>query len=74
MFLLKKTDYNAKITETEGKITIVSGLATNAALTAVENKILNISNLVKKQIMVQKLLKSKRNFMINIFQLRSLIL
>ena len=74
MFLLKKTDYNAKITEIEGKITIVSGLATNAALTAVENKILNISNLVKKQIMVQKLLKSKRNFMINIFQLRSLIL
>ena len=74
MFLLKKTDYNVKITEIEGKITIVSGLATNAALTAVENKILNISNLVKKQIMVQKLLKSKRNFMINIFQLRSLIL
>ena len=74
MFLLKKTDYNAKITEIEGKITIVSGLATNAALTAVENKILNISNLVKKQIMVQKLLKSKRHFMINIFQLRSLIL
>ena len=74
MFLLKKTDYNAKITEIEGKIPIVSGLATNAALTAVENKILNISNLVKKQIMVQKLLKSKRNFMINIFQLRSLIL
>ena len=74
MFLLKKTDYNAKITEIEGKITIVNGLATNAALTAVENKILNISNLVKKQIMVQKLLKSKRNFMINIFQLRSLIL
>ena len=78
MFLLKKTDYNAKITEIEGKIPIVSGLATNAALTAVENKILNISSLVKKQIMAQKLLKSKRNLlimiMINIFQLQSLIL
>ena len=37
--LLKKTDYNAKITEIERKIPSISGLATNVALTAVENKI-----------------------------------
>ena len=35
--LLKKTDYNAKISEIERKISSISGLATNSALTAVEN-------------------------------------
>ena len=44
--LLEKTDCNAKITEIQGKIP--SGLAKNAALTAVENKIPNISSLGKK--------------------------
>ena len=48
-----ETDYNAKITEIESKIPSVSGLATNSALNAVENKIPDIS-LVKKQIMIQK--------------------
>ena len=46
--LLKKTDYNAKIIEIEGKIPSIFGLATTAALTAVENKIPNFNNLVKK--------------------------
>ena len=48
MVLLKKTDYNTKITEIKGKIPSISGLATNAALTAVENKIPNFNSLVKK--------------------------
>ena len=43
-----KTDYNAKITEIEGKIPGISSLATNAALTTVKNKIPNNSSLVKK--------------------------
>ena len=47
MVLLKKTDYNTKITEIKGKIPGISGLATNAALTAVENKIPNINSLVQ---------------------------
>ena len=47
--LVKKTNYNAKITEIEGKIPSISGLATNAALTTVEYKIPNISSLVKKK-------------------------
>ena len=35
--LVKKLDYNANVTEIENKIPTISGLATNAALTAVEN-------------------------------------
>ena len=46
--LVKKTDYNIKITEIEGKIPDISGLATKTALTAVENKIPSITGLVKK--------------------------
>ena len=53
--LLRKTDYNAKIIEIEGKIPSITGLATTAALTAVENKTPDVNNLVKeKQIMTQK--------------------
>ena len=36
---LKETDFNAKVTEIEGKIPSITGLATNSALTVVENKI-----------------------------------
>ena len=80
--LLKKTDYNAAVTETEGKIPSNSELATNTALSAIksdlENKIPNISSLVnKKQIITQKLLKLKINlqiiFITNILLLQSLI-
>ena len=46
--VVKKTDYNTKITEIEDKIPDISGLATKAALTTVENKIPSISGLVKK--------------------------
>ena len=46
--LIKKTDINAKVTEIEGKIPSISGLATNTALTAVENKIPDVNSLVKK--------------------------
>ena len=47
---LKKTDFDAKITEIEGKIPSITGLATNSALTAVENKIPDVSSLVKNRI------------------------
>ena len=55
-------------------MTIISGLATTSALTAVENKILNFSNLVKKQIITQKLLKFKRDLLIMIMINRLLLL
>ena len=50
---VKKADYNAKLIEIETKIPSISGSATTSASTSVENKIPNISNLVKKQIMMQ---------------------
>ena len=46
--LVKKTDFNTKVTEVEGKILSITGLATNSVLTAVENKIPDVNGLVKK--------------------------
>ena len=46
--MVKKADFNAKDTEIENKIPSISGLATNSALAAVENKIPDVSSLVKK--------------------------
>ena len=46
--MLKKKDYNTKITVRKGKIQSVSGLGTNVALTAVENKIPYVNNFIKK--------------------------
>ena len=46
--VVKKTDYNTKITEIENKIPDTSNLATKTLLTTVENKISGIGNLVKK--------------------------
>ena len=73
---LLKPNYNNKITEVE-KTPSISGLATNEALNAVENKIPNISSIVKKQIITQKLLELKTNSLIiimtNMLLLQSLI-
>ena len=44
----KKTDLNAKIPLIDCKIPSISGLTTNSALTALENKIPNVNNLVTK--------------------------
>ena len=73
--LVKKSDYNSKVTETENKTSTISGLAKNAALTTVENKIPNKDSLVKKQIITKKILKLKKNLrimiMINILLLQN---
>ena len=45
---VKKTDFNSKITEVQDKIPSITALATNSALTTVENKIPGNSSLVKK--------------------------
>ena len=47
--MVKKTNFNTKVTEIEGKILSISGLATNSELTAVENKIPDVRSLVKKK-------------------------
>ena len=46
--MLKKTDFNTKVTEIDDKIPDISSLATKSALTVVENKIPDVSSLVKK--------------------------
>ena len=46
--IVKKTDYDAKITEIESKIRSITGLVTTATLTIVENKIPDVINFVKK--------------------------
>ena len=46
--LVKKADYNSKITEIEGTILDVISLAIKTGLTTVENKIPDFSSLVKK--------------------------
>ena len=46
---LFKTENRKQKTEIENKIPSISGLATNSALIAVENKIRNVSSLVKKK-------------------------
>ena len=51
---VKQADYDCKINETKGQISNINGLATTATLNNVKNKIPNISDLVKKQIMMQK--------------------
>ena len=46
--VVKKVDYNTKITDLENKIPNISHLATKTALTSVENKIPDITNLATK--------------------------
>ena len=47
-YLVKKSDYNTKVLEIEGKIPNISSLVTTSTLTAVENKNPSVNNLVKK--------------------------
>ena len=55
--MIKKTDFNTKVTEIKGKITDISSLAKKSTLTVVENEIPDVSSLVKKQVLKPKLLK-----------------
>ena len=44
--VIKKTDYDTKIAEIEGKIPDISNLATKTSLTSVENKISDTNSFV----------------------------
>ena len=46
--LVKKTEFNTKVTEIKGKMPNITGLATNSELSAVENKIPDVSSVVEK--------------------------
>ena len=63
-YFATKTTLNAKINEVKGEIPNITYLATTAALTTVENKIPNISNLVKKTDNNSKIneIKKKKNY------------
>ena len=45
---MKKSDYDAKVSELENKIPSITGFVTTSALTAVEKNFSSVSNLVKK--------------------------
>ena len=68
---------NVKDMITKAEIPSINNLATTTALTAVENKISDVSNLVKKLTITQQLMKLKRKLlitvMINILLLQNLI-
>ena len=54
----------AKTNEFKVEIPSITNLNTTAALTTVENKLPNVSNLVKKVTITQKLMKWKRKLLI----------
>ena len=58
------TIINTKINGVKTEIPSITGLATNSALTVVENKVPNVSNLVKKLNMTQKFMKLKIKLLI----------
>ena len=59
--LVKKTDYNTKITKIEGKIPNVRNFVAKTASTTVENKIPDDSSLVKKTDYNKKITEIKKN-------------
>ena len=75
--LATKATLNAKMHEVKGEIPSITNLTTITTLTSVENEITNVSNLVKKLTITQKLVKLKKKLliiiMINILLLQNLI-
>ena len=59
-----KTTLNGKINEVKVEIPNITNLATTSALTAVENKIHSICNLLEKTDYTQKLMKLKMKLLI----------
>ena len=76
--LATNASFSAEISEVKGETLNITNSATNTALTAVENKIPDVIDLVKKLTITQKLMKLKINLlmimiMINILLLKNLI-
>ena len=73
--LATNTALNAKINEVKNKMPYITSLATSTDLTAVENKLPNVSNLVKKLIITQKFMRTLliMIIVINIFLQRNVI-
>ena len=47
-WIVKETDYDVKVNDIKGELPSIDGIATNAACNAVDNKIFDVSNPVKK--------------------------
>ena len=76
--LATNASFSAGINEVKGETLNINNSATNTALTAVENKIPDVIDLVKKLTITQKLMKLKINLLmimiiINILLLKNLI-
>ena len=76
--LATNASLNSKINEAKGEVPSITNLETITVLTAVENKTANVSNLVKKLTITQKLVKLKIKLllimiMLNILLLKNLI-
>ena len=76
--LATNASFSAEINEVKGETFNITNSATNTALTAVENKIPDVIDLVKKLTITQKLMKLKINLLmimiiINILLLKNLI-
>ena len=63
--LVKKTIYDAKINEIKGETPSITGLVTTSALSTVRDDIPNVSDLVKKKIMMQNYEILKRKYFIS---------
>ena len=59
--MVKKTDFNAKITEMKGRIPSITGLATSSALAVIKNKVTDVSSLVKETDYDTKILDIEKN-------------
>ena len=75
--LATNASLNAKINEVKGEIPNVTNLASTTAVTAVENKIPNVSNFVKKLTIAQRFMKLERKLliivMINVLLIKNLL-
>ena len=72
--VVKKDVYNAKVKNIEYKIPYVTNLATTTVLNAVENKVPNVSNFVKKLTIIQKLVKLKIKLLLIMIMINILLL
>ena len=64
--LVNKTSCNAKIKDIEDKIPSITNLSLTSALTVIENKILSVSNLVKKAGYAEKIKELRVNILPNL--------
>ena len=71
--LATNASLNAKINEVKGEMSSINNLATMTALKVVENRRSNVSNLVKKLTITQKLVKLKTKLLLIMIMINILL-